>query len=344
MTSSPATNQPVPNSNLAAPNDSLPVPASVKEIMATNAQVNSGAGATGLPVVVKSYKPSGRVGPLAWPIMLMFALASGVLVGTIYHFVAPSFSTLLFTQLLLGAALAVPMYLGATLSKLRSANFGVAFGVLATLVLYATFHTWGAWQMREDVLGMFSTQLARASGGKATPSQVRARLGRRFTLPRAIELYWKDRYQSGVTLRDEDTSKVGSSTAGTSIAGPAYVGLLVCEIGLTALIAAIGAGAVATRRFSEEGNRFYSRKRVFGLSRSGLAPTIRAFQAGDWDKGAQYGIQKIKQENPATVFASTVPGAQTGWLEVVYSANKETKLLFEKEVPIEALRTLGAKV
>lgn len=345
MTSAPATNQPTPLPNEAASNGGVPVPASVQQIMATNAKVNSRVGGTNVVALKSSYQPSGKVGPLAWPLMFAFALVSGLLVGTVYHFVAPNFNTLLFTQLVLGAALGAFMFVGATLSKLRSPRFGVGWGVVATLVLYATFHTWGAWQMRQEILSIVSTKVASSSGGKMGAPAVRARMERRFTLPRAIGMYWRDNYRYGVTLRDEDASKTGTSSgSGTQLTGLAYVALFVCEMGLTALIAAIATGAVSTRRFSEESNRYFVRKRVFGLSAAGLAPTVRAFQAEQWAQAAQNGVKQIKKENPATVFASTVPGAPTGWLEVIYSVNNQPKMVFEKEVPIEALRTLGARV
>ncbi len=322
--------------------DSANLPKSVQEIMATNAKVNSGTGGTRLSVVKTSYKPSGKVGPLAWPLMLVLSLGGGALVGAMWHFLAPNFNTLLFTQLIMGGALGAILFIAATVGKVRSARFAAGWGVLGTLALYGTYHTLAAAEMRSEILDAFSQRIASSGKGGPSPAQVRAGLAKKFTLPRAIGLYWRENYKYGVTLRDDHTSSINGSSSGTHLDGIGYVILLMGEIGLASAFAALIPAAAASRRFSEETDRWFNRKRVFGLPASALEPTVRALEAQDWAKAASYGIKQVKQTNVGTVYASTVPGASTGWIEVIYAVEKQQKLLFERELPVEALRALGA--
>lgn len=315
--------------------------------MAANARGTTGGG----PVIISSsYKASGKVGPNAFLPMLLCTLVGALATGAVYHLMAPHFSTLLVTQLILGALLSVPLWLGVRIGRVRSARYSSAFAVLGTLLLFGVFHAANVWHEREQILDVYAPALAKARG--TSVAATRARLGQKLTYARATQAYWEDRYTSGVTLREEKSSRpssssgasAGAASGGTHLAGMGYVGFLMVEIGFTALIAAGLASIGTTARFSETQGRWYSKKRVFSMGNKEVWPVLRALQAGEWATAYRTATErKWKVADVAQVYVSRVRGESGGWVTMTITQDKQQKLLFEAEVDADALRDLGIK-
>lgn len=349
----PTANQPALPSNApqaaasgpnAAPSN---VPASVQKIMAANARGTLGGGPT---VITTSYKASGRVGPNAFLPMLLATLVGALATGAVYYLMAPHFSTLLVTQLFLGALLSVALWLGVRVGRVRSARYSSAFAVLGTLLVFGVFHSANVWREREQILDFYVPLLAKAKG--TSVAATRAQLGRKFPYARATQAYWKDRYTSGVTLREEKSSRSSSSSGastgavsgGTHIAGLGYVGFLLAEIGFTALIAAGLTSIATTARFSETQGRWYSKKRAFSIGNKEVWPVLSALRAGEWATAHRTATQrKWKVADVAQVYVSHVRGESGGWVTMTITQDKQQKLLFEAEVNADALRDLGIR-
>ncbi len=281
--------------------------------------------------------------------MLLATLAGALATGALYYLMAPHFSTLLLTQLLLGALLSAPLWLGVRLGRVRSARYSSVFAVLGALLVFGVFHAANVWREREQILDFYAPALAKAT--HANVAATRDRLGRKFTYARATQAYWEDRYTSGVTLREEKSSRSSSSSAstgavsgGTHLAGLGYVGFLLAEIGFTALIAAALTSIATTARFSETQGRWYSKKRAFSLGNKEVWPVLRALQAVEWAAAHRTATErKWKVADVAQVYVSRVRGESGGWVSVTITQDKQQKLLFEAEVNADALRDLGVK-
>ena len=310
--------------------------------MAANASGRMGGGPT---VIATSYKASGKVGANALPVMVLSTLVGALLSAAAYYFIAPHFNVVLITQMYLGALLGGVLYAGVKAGKVRSQRYSSFFAVIGTLLLFGAYHSANVWREREEILDYYATPIAKAR--KTSVASTRASLGQKFTYAKATQMYWKERYQTGVTLRDTSSSSrsASASTTGTHLAGMGYIAFLLAEVGMTALAAAIVASIATAARFSESQGRWYSKKRVFSVGDKEVWRVLQALQSGEWDSARQIATErKFKVADVGQVYVSTVPGDPGGWVEMSITQDKQQKLLFESEVGADALRALGAKI
>ncbi len=336
----PATTQPVSSAPVqGTPNPN--VPASVQNIMAANARGQLSGGA--FTLVASSYKASGKVGPNAFMPMFLATLVGAGATGALYFWMAPHFNTVMVSQAILGAILGCVLLLGVRFGRVRSTRYAASFAVAGTLLVFAVFHGASVWSEREQILDFYAPAIAKTT--RASVASTRARLEKRFTLARAAQVYGKDLFANGVTLRETSSSKRASAVStGTHLAGWGYVAFLLAEIGFTALVAAGIASVATTARFSETQGRWYSKKRIFAVGGKEVESVLRALQSGDWSGARQTATErKWKVADVAQVHLSTVPGEEGGWVQMTMTQDKQQKLLFEAEVDGQAVLALSTK-
>lgn len=317
------------------------VPDSVREIMAANARQSAARQSPtgGLPVVASSYLASGQVGPFAFLPMFGATVVGALAVGLAYFFIAPHFNFLVATQAYLGLFLGGAVWLGAKAARARSSRYAATFAVLGTLLLYAVFHSATVWAEREAALDHYAPRFAKTSG--LSVAATRAQLSRKLTFARATQAYWRGNFKEGVTLSD-DNDKTGS---GLHLTGWAFVFLTLCEVGLTAIIAAAVASSATKARFSETQGRWYKRQSAFAVSGATMWPVLRALQAADFAGARQTATQNApKVAAVGYVKVARVAGEVGGWVEMRVSQNKKELLLYEAQVDDGALRDLGMAV
>ena len=170
-----------------APSENAPDSAVAREIFAANKAENKvpSRGMAGNKVVGPSYKPSGRIGDLGLPLLLLWPLVAGVVVGCLYWLVSQQTNPLFFSQIFLGIALGLAMFPAIRLGKCRSTRAAVASAVGAACFALLLWHGLQARQMRTeyiDYVTRLSVQArlpeaqARAKAEKALTPQVTARL------------------------------------------------------------------------------------------------------------------------------------------------------------------------
>ena len=334
--SSSASSTPPPVAPKNAPAPNAPASSTAREIFAANAQDNSAAAlrAERSRLVASSYRPSGRIGTAGFPLLLVWPILVGALGG--YVFWISNWHTLLVSQIVLGFALGFTMFPAIYFGKVRNPRAAATSAVFAALVALLCWHAMAAKELRDEYIGYFTKLAVQA---KVPPSQARARISGMLTPYRTARLYAQDRTAYGVTLTSDSDSRSGGS-GGTRIVGAWYWLLAFFEFAMTALMAAILAMAWATKRFSEERDRWYRRKLMANVNSAQAMSVLEMLQSGQWSQAGNLARSAKSKEG----FALTIydcPPQSDGVVTMTTSAgNNQTHHLFEAEVPAENIARL----
>ncbi len=312
-----------------------------RDIFAINAQENTAKAlaADNASVVASSYKPSGRIGALGMPMLVLWPLLVGVLVGYGHWIVTQSWNSVFITNLLLGIVLGCALFPAIYAGKVRNTRAAAASGTLAALVALLCWHTLAARQLRNDYIDYIMQPGVEAKApqpSQAARQQARARLEQMMTPATAARLYVQDRLMRGITLSSSSRSRGESATR---VAGAWYWLLAAFELALSALMAAIVAQSFAARRFSEASDSWYRKKLLAVVNPAQCATVIKMMRDGDW-RGAGTLSRASKTDSGYAVTIYDCAPQSDGVVTVTCEVNKKMHHFFESEVSAQNITQL----
>ena len=335
FSSSTATEQTNVDASASKTNSSV-----AREIFAANVAKNKvpARGTKSNRVTGPSYKPSGRIGDLGLPLLMLWPLIAGVVIGYGYWLFSQQWNPLFFSQILLGLALGLAMLPAIRLGKCRNTRAAIASAIATSLIAFLLWHGLQARQLRTDYVG-YITSLGVKS--KIPEVQARAKAEQFLTPDRTARLYLKERTVNGVTLREDSGSTLSNSASGsgTHIVGLWYWVLEAFELVIVALMASVVAQNIASNRFSEERDNWYRKKVLCAVQPTKTRALLRLMQAGQWREAGALARSSTTQNGYTVTIYDCAP-ASNGIVTVTQGVNKQTHHLFEAEVSQENIALL----
>lgn len=337
FSSSTATDQ----TNAGIESKNAPASTVASEIFAANKAENKvpARGTAGNKVTGPSYKPSGRIGDLGLPLLLLWPFAVGAGIGYVYWLISQQTNPLFFSQMFLGIALGLAMFPAIRLGKCRSTRAAVASACVAAFVALLLWHALQARQMRTDYIDYVTKLFVQA---RLPAAQARAKAEKALTPQVTARLYLKERTKYGVTLREQSStsSSYGSTyTSATRVVGVWFWVLCAFELLLTALLASVAAQIMASLRFNEERDAWYRKRTLATVQPSRAYELLQFMKAGQWrEAGALARSAKAGEGYLVTIY-DCAP-ASNGVVTVTQSVNKQTHYLLETPVSQQEIALL----
>lgn len=328
--------QPVASSTSNQPVNKSDISASARDIFAANQSVNAPAPVT--PVGSdQTYKPSGRSGPLAVPLLFGSAILIGVVFGWGYHFISQYFNLFIISEILLGALVGAAMKPAVMAGKCRNTKLAGLAGALAGLLTFGVYLASDAIGDREEFVQGYTEYIAKQTG--RPPTQVRAKIESSLTPAKYFKVYMEDRAAFGATIT---SSSHGTKTGSFNIAGTWYWVMLGFEF---LMIVGFGAGvasAVAGSRYHEEQDQWYKKQTLYTVQPQAVPTLLEMVQAGNWKNVREVALAAPVAQNQGgtSIYLYSVPTDPKGIVEIVASANNRVTKLFEDELNEEQLRLL----
>ncbi|MDQ3813987.1 MAG: hypothetical protein M3347_08550 [Armatimonadota bacterium] len=294
--------------------------------------MNASSEPAGAPQVqaVAGYKPSGKIGPLALPLLLVSLLVLAPVAAFLYvktgHFGGALFSSvwvLVITAALLGAVVGAALYPAIQWGHVRHVPFAVTFGLLAGALAFPLAMGFEALQHRDEIQAALQKQ-----GGAAAE----------LTPVQTAQVYWQAHAEGG----QEVTGKRGR---GANISGSMFWALVGIEWLLTTLTAGVVAILWTNRRYSEAAGRWCVSKTVDTVLPQHLPELIAAGNADDWPRFAAIANQskdpEFKEFKPQ-VTVHYLPGVPGGVLEIraIADPKKPVTTVFERELTNEEIKVI----
>jgi hypothetical protein len=293
-----------------------------------NSSPDSTGGAKILPIT--GYKPSGKIGRLALPLLFASLLVLPPLAALLYdrtaHFGGLLFSSvwvLVITALLLGAAVGAGFFPAIQWGQVRNIPLAVVFGLLAGALTFPLTMGLEAWSHRDEI---------------RTVLQERGSPAVELTPQKTAQIYWQARAEGG----QEVTGRRGR---GADISGTMFWALTGIQWLLTALASSVVALLWTNRRYSEPAGRWFVSKTVYNVLPQHLPELIAAGNTGDWQRFAGVASQskdaQFKEFKPP-VAVHYLPGSSGGVLEIraVTDPKKPVTTVFERELTNEELKVV----
>lgn len=290
------------------------------------------------------YKPSGKIGPLGWPLLAVTFLLAPVVLGYLYdvsaHFglgLLSSMWMILIAAAVLGGLVGAAFFPAIQLGKVRNAPLVLGLAFVAGLGAFGVSMLAESNKYRGEMIEIFAPIMAKEE--KISASQAQAQLSERLSLFKTAQIYWGARVEDGLTV-----SRRGS---GTQINGTMFVALKAIEALLCSIGAVIVANLLVSRRFCEEFNRWYVSKNLFNVLPDAVPALVAAGNAGQWEQFRQIAAASkdpnYKEFKPSITLFS-VPDKEGGIVQIrgFVSANQNVGTVFEREVSGEELRRLMA--
>jgi hypothetical protein len=281
---------------------------------------------------VPGYKPSGKIGPLGIPLLLVSLLVLPPLAAFLYvrtaHFGGSLFSSvwaLVITAALLGAAVGAGLFPAVRWGRVRNTALAAVFGLLAGALAFPWAMGFEAWSHPDEVCAAAVQQKQGGPSGELTPTQ-------------AAQVYWTARAEGG----QEVTGRRGR---GATISGEMFWGLTGIQWLLTALAAAVVALLWSNRRYSEQAGRWYVSRTVYNVLPRHLPELIAQGDAGDWQRFAATASAskdpEFKEFKPP-VTVHYLPGTPGGVLEIRATVDPKQPIttVFERELTSEQMKTV----
>lgn len=284
---------------------------------------------------VPGYKPSGKTGALAAPLLLLSLLVVPVIGAVLYDKLWHFGGFVIFSQLFLGALVGAMLFPAMHFGKIRNTVLaGILGGLIgaATLLGAMAFEAWG---FRPQYIAGESAYIAQKY--RLSPQKARAAAEGFYTPANTIKFYWLDRAQAGMSVsstRSRSTSQI-SGTMFWVVEG--------VELLLVTLLAAVVALSFAQRRFSEEFKRWAVSKSLGSVHPLQVAPLLEAAQAGDFGKVRVFGSGgKTEGQAGAQIHAYYIPEKSGGTVSIkaITNKNKGLQPIFEREVTNEEMKAL----
>jgi hypothetical protein len=298
-----------------------------------NANARTMMPALGMPIVA-GYRPSGRVGVLAFPLALLALVVVPTLSAWLYLSLWHFGHMLLLSQILLGVAAGVMLFPVVHVGKMRSPVMAGTLGVLIGLATFLGAMGWEAWQFRPQYIAGESTYLANKY--HLSPQKARAATEKFYTPTNTIKFYWMDRASAGLTV----TSSHGGGAS--HMGGALFWVVEGCELLLVTVVAALIAVQFSQRRFSEEFNRWFVTKNFGVVHPLHLEPLLDTLRVGNYAHASRFSYYHRKDyPHGPQVSASYLP--QKAGAVLTVSAKTDTKkglqTVFERELTNEEMKT-----
>lgn len=301
------------------------------------ANVPSGEGAnppSQALTALRGYKPSGKVGPMGWPLILVTFLMAPGLAAFLYdktaHFGMGLFSsmwTVLIGAALLGALIGAAFFPAIHFGKVRNANLAALVGCLAGLIAFSMALSQEASAHRAAVVS--------ASAPQTTSDATQVQAESPIT---ATRQYLEQRAQSGLEV-------TGRRGRGANINGKMFWALLGIEALLCAIAATLVMYFAVGRRYSEERNCWFISKTPYNVLPHDVPAIVQAANARDWSRVAQIAAASkdpnFKEFKPPLV-VHYVPEKPGGILEIraIADPKQPVATVFESELSNAELQTV----
>lgn len=289
--------------------------------------------AQGMPTVA-GYHPSGRIGVLALPLMLVSLVVVPALCASLYVSLAHFGHLMLISQILLGVLVGAMLFPVVHLGKMRNP---VLAGTLGAIIGAATFlgaAGWEAWQFRPQYIAGESAYLVQKY--HISPQQARAATEKFYSPVNTFKFYWLDRASVGLTVTS--SSGRGASHMGGSL----FWVVEGCELFFVAVVATLMAVQFAQRRFSEENNRWFVTKNFGALHPLHLQPFLDTINAGNYAHAARFSFSPKKDyPHGPQVSVAYLPEKAGGIFTVNAKTDPKKGLqpVFERELSTEEMKT-----
>ncbi len=290
--------------------------------------------------LVPASKPSGKIGPLAWPLLLLSLLAMPPILAVLYvksaHFGVSFFGSIYLVvgaALLLGALIGGALFPAIYFGKVRNIALAATVGLLAGTFGYLLALGLEAHEHRVEVAEQTITisafpgpteEMFRAAADRMGPLEI-------------TRLYWKIQADKGLSVSRRGTK--------ATVNGGMFVALELIEWLLCAIAAGVVANLLAARRFSEHANRWYRSKTLHSVLPDAVPLLIQAADARDWPRFSEIARAsrnpEFKEFKPpvAVHYLGDKPG---GLLEIraVYNPKLPLGTVYEAQISDDELRQL----
>ncbi len=286
---------------------------------------------------VASYRPSGKVGPLGWPLLLLslflVPLVSGFLYEKLWHFG----EFLIFSSIALGALVGALLFLPVHFGKVRNPLLAAILGCIIGAATFGTSMFLQAQQHRDTYIAYETEYLVKTKGVK--PQQARDAVTKFYTPLNMTRYYWQDRAQAGVTLTS--SRRRGQS----QLSGGMFWALEGLEFFLVALCGGFLARYAAKRRFSEDTTEWFTTKAVYGISPLYVGPFMQSLDENDFDKARRIAATTAGQQVGAQAVVSYLKEKSGGILTIKARThkNKEMQPIWERELSNTELKTFWSE-
>ena len=287
---------------------------------------------TGTPQVrpVAGYTPSGKIGSLAFPLLLVSLFVLPIVAAFFYvktaHFGGLLFSSawvLVITSALLGAVVGAGLFPALHWGHVRNVPLAVTFGLLAGALAFPLAMGFEAWDGRDEI----QTAIRQRGGPQVelTPLQT-------------ARIYWEARAEGGQRIS-------GRGARNTNISGGLFFGLMGIQWLLSTIVAGVAATLWAQRRYSEQARRWFHSKTVYNILPQHLPELIAAGNALDWPRFAAVAGQskdpQFKEFKPLVV-VHYLPGTPGGTVEIraVADPKKPIATVFQHELTNEQIKVV----
>lgn len=278
-------------------------------------------------------RPSGRLGPLGAPLLLLTLLVLPLLAAFLYNTLWQFGNLLVFSAIGLGVLVGFAMYPAIHFGKVR--NRAVA-GVLGAIIGFATYGSamgLEAWGYRSQFVADDINYLTKAQG--VAPAKAKSMVEAHYTPLNMATTYWQERATAGVTLT---SSRTRSSS---QVTGTTFWVLQGLELVLVTIIGMGMAIFFAGRRYSEEFNRWYNTKLLGSVHAANFEELMAAAHNSDWARARQcIGSEKSSSQVGAQLDVAYLPEKPGGLLTISAKVHKNKGLepIFERELSNEEMK------
>ena len=282
----------------------------------------------------QNYKPSGKYGPLALPLLFVAAVGGGVLGGWLYFLTAQVVDLLIASQAGVGLIAGAALYAAVRLGKCRNPKITMMFGIAAAFVAYGTFLGFESSQWRAQVLEQLNAQPSKQAAA--------AQLLNPFN---TLRFFLAERAESGVSLRPARSS-YSSAPQGKQgdIRGAGYYLLLLFEFAVVAATSVGVAWTAANDVFCEKCNRWWRTRTALTVRPEAAKELVQLARAGDWQ-----GVRNVKtgrlfsRKNQCEVKVTGCPKCGESEVQIVLTTNGAGQVVFQQAADAQIANQLLAR-
>ncbi|HEX8549979.1 MAG TPA: hypothetical protein VF681_00350 [Abditibacteriaceae bacterium] len=285
--------------------------------------------AAGWPTV-DSYKPSGKMGALGFPLLLASLIVFPPLAALLYEKLWHFGGLLAFSAIALGVFVGALMLVSVRLGKVRKP---ILAGVLGAIIGLATFSGTMVLEAQKYRTAYIAADAAYLMKAKKIKEQQALDLTTQFYTPANMtRVYWQDRATQGVTLtssRRQTQSQISGST---------FWALKALELALVTACAGGIAANAASRRFSEEYDMWYSSKLIYEVHPLHVGQFLDELHAGNFEAAARIGAlpsaEKLHGALATVSYLKEKPGAVLT-VKATTNKNKPLQPIYEQALSSE---------